>query len=390
MRNRKEAGRDRIEESNVRSQASSCRMRSAKLVCRAYQRRLLILLVILSLFLLGLLKGNIFKTDSYSLVWHVDPSHRKLVHSYVKSVLAKECRPSFISKKMEAKGSGPRPVTEPFLYKDTHLSEEVFRYPPPFGFLDLQHKLKEILNLLPNSSDQKSERKGCQRCVVIGNGGILRGLELGSLLNQFDVVIRLNSGPVRNFTQDVGNRTSIRMSYPEGSPRNWDDIDPQLIFLMVIYKSVDFNWLRAIITKEKMSLWDSLFFWQKVPDKIPIDPSQFRILNLEIIRETAMDLLHYSTPKRRLWGWDQNVPTLGVSALNLATYLCDEVSLAGFGYNLSQRGAPLHYYDNLPMTVMLDQGMHNVDRERAFLQSLVAAGTITDLTGGLHCSFCPR
>lgn len=30
----------------------------------------------------------------------------------------------------------------------------------------------------------------CQRCVVVGNGGILRGLELGALIDRFDVVIR--------------------------------------------------------------------------------------------------------------------------------------------------------------------------------------------------------
>lgn len=83
------------------------------------------------------------------------------------------------------------------------------------------------------------------------------------------------------------------------------------------------------------------------------------------------------------------MPTIGVSALGLASLLCDEVSLAGFGYNLSQKGAPLHYYDHLPMSTMLWQKSHNVDRETELLQSLVREGAITDLTGGIHCSFCP-
>lgn len=84
----------------------------------------------------------------------------------------------------------------------------------------------------------------------------------------------------------------------------------------------------------------------------------------------------------------QNVPTLGVSALNLASLLCDEVSLVGFGYNLSHLGVPLHYYDHLAVSCMEQQKMHNVNRETEFLQRLVRAGTITDLTGGVHCSFC--
>lgn len=80
---------------------------------------------------------------------------------------------------------------------------------------------------------------------------------------------------------------------------------------------------------------------------------------------------------------------MGLTALNLASLLCDEVSLAGFGYNLSQQGAPLHYYHHLPMTAMLKETSHNVDRETELLQSLVKEGVITDLTGGIHCSFCP-
>lgn len=83
------------------------------------------------------------------------------------------------------------------------------------------------------------------------------------------------------------------------------------------------------------------------------------------------------------------MPTIGVSALNLASLLCDEVSLAGFGYNVIQQGATLHYYDNLPISTMLQQPSHNVDSETELLQTLVEEGAITDLTGGINNSFCP-
>ncbi len=142
---------------------------------------------------------------------------------------------------------------------------------------------------------------------------------------------RLNSGPVRGFSADVGNRTSIRMSYPEGSPKVWEDMDSDLRFVAVIYKSVDFHWLRAMITKTSVVsaclrirqmivlisavclnvtchlsvAVDWLFFWKNVPESLPLKASQFRLLNPEIIRETALDLLHYSSVRERLWGWDQ-------------------------------------------------------------------------------------
>ncbi|KAF3693557.1 Lactosylceramide alpha-2,3-sialyltransferase [Channa argus] len=258
------------------------------------------------------------------------------VHKYVLSVLADKCYPSRMRQSLLARLPASSRETQPFLSKDAPLSKDLFLYPPPFGFRGLGGMVDDLLKLLPDYMPlaEKTPDK-CRRCVVVGNGGILRGLELGSLIDRFDTIIRLNSGPLGEFSVDVGNRTSIRMSYPEGMPNQWPDTDPQTLFAGVVYKRVDITWMSAMIRKSNV-----------------------------------------------------NVPTLGVCALNLASLLCDEVSLAGFGYNLSQKRAPLHYYDELHMSDMLQQKMHNVDRETELLNSLVKEGTITDLTAGIHCSFC--
>ncbi|XP_034453367.1 lactosylceramide alpha-2,3-sialyltransferase isoform X2 [Hippoglossus hippoglossus] len=321
------------------------------------------------------------------LKWHVSSVHRRLVHEYVHKVLEAQCRPGNTRKNLLTRLPASGHVTQPFLWKDMPLPDQLFLYPPPFGLKGVRSKVEDLLKLLENSHSAQPSDK-CRHCLVVGNGGILRGLELGRLIDRFDTIIRLNSGPLGEFSVDVGNRTSIRMSYPESTPLRWVDTDPHTLFVAVVYKSVDISWLSAMINKHTVSLWNRLFFWQKVPNQIPLELRRFRLLNPHVIRETAIDLLKYPPPRPRLWGWDQNVPTLGVSALNLASLLCDEVSLAGFGYNLSQQAAPLHYYDHLPMSAMLHQKMHNVDRETEFLQRLVREGTITDLTGGIHCSFC--
>lgn len=83
----------------------------------------------------------------------------------------------------------------------------------------------------------------------------------------------------------------------------------------------------------------------------------------------------------------QNVPTIGVIAVVLATHLCDEVSLAGFGYDLDQPKAPLHYFDNLCMAAMNLQTMHNVTTETRLLLKLVKGGVVQDLSGGVHREF---
>ena len=51
----------------------------------------------------------------------------------------------------------------------------------------------------------------------------------------------------------------------------------------------------------------------------------------------------------------QMVPTLGASAVVMALQLCDQVSLAGFGYDLQQPGARLHYYESLRMDAIKAQ-----------------------------------
>ncbi|XP_068451497.1 lactosylceramide alpha-2,3-sialyltransferase isoform X2 [Clinocottus analis] len=328
---------------------------------------------------------------SNPLEWHVNHAHKKRMHEHVRRVLASPCRPGGTRRSLLARLPASSHMTQAFLWKDIPPPDGLFWYPPPFGFKGLASKVENLLNQLPDSDSAPQAEKTsdeCRRCVVMGNGGILRGLELGQLINRFDTVIRLNSGPLGEFSVDVGNRTSIRMSYPEGTPLRWIDTDKHTLFVAVVYKGVDISWISAMINKLSVPLWDWIFFWQKVPDALALEPRRFRLLNPDVIREAALDLLQYPPPRLRLWGTDQNVPTMGVSALNLASLLCDEVSLAGFGYNLSQQGAPLHYYDKLSMAAMLKQTSHNVDKETELLRSLVKEGAIADLTGGIHCSFC--
>lgn len=58
---------------------------------------------------------------------------------------------------------------------------------------------------------------------------------------------RLNSGPLGEFSIDVGSKTNIRMSYPEGTPLHWVDTVPQTVFAGVVYKGVDISWMSAMI-----------------------------------------------------------------------------------------------------------------------------------------------
>lgn len=51
----------------------------------------------------------------------------------------------------------------------------------------------------------------------------------------------------------------------------------------------------------------------------------------------------------------QMVPTLGASAVVMALQVCDQVSLAGFGYDMQHPQSQLHYYEAVPMDAMKAQ-----------------------------------
>ncbi|XP_025783053.1 lactosylceramide alpha-2,3-sialyltransferase isoform X2 [Puma concolor] len=348
------------------------------------------ILLVFGVWILYILKLN-YTTEECDMKrrHYVDPDRVKRAQKYAQQVLQKECRPKFAKKSMaqlfEHRYSMDLP---PFVKEAPKVNEAEYKYDPPFGFRRFSSQVQSLLEILPeHDMPEHLKAKSCRRCVVIGSGGILHGLALGHALNQFDVVIRLNSAPVEGYSEHVGNKTTIRMTYPEGAPLSDLDYYSHDLFVAVLFKSVDFNWLQAMVKNETLPFWVRLFFWKQVAEKIPLQPKHFRILNPVIIKETAFDILQYSEPQSRFWGRDKNVPTIGVIAVVLATHLCDEVSLAGFGYDLNQPKTPLHYFDNLCMAAMNFQTMHNVTTETRFLLKLVKEGVVKDLSGGIHCEF---
>uniref|UniRef100_A0A2K6U0X4 Lactosylceramide alpha-2,3-sialyltransferase n=1 Tax=Saimiri boliviensis boliviensis TaxID=39432 RepID=A0A2K6U0X4_SAIBB len=294
-------------------------------------------LLVFGVWILYILKLN-YTTEECDMkkMHYVDPDRVKRAQKYAQQVLQKECRPKFAKTSMALLFEHRYSLDLlPFVRKAPKASEAESKYDPPFGFRKFSSKVQTLLELLPEHDlPEHLKAKTCRRCVVIGSGGILHGLKLGHTLNQFDVVIRLNSAPVEGYSEHVGNKTTIRMTYPEGAPLSDFEYYSNDLFVVVLFKSVDFNWLQAMVKNETL-----------------------------------------------------NVPTIGVIAVILATHLCDEVSLAGFGYDLNQPRTPLHYFDNQCMAAMNFQTMHNVTTETKFLLKLVKEGVVKDLSGGIHCEF---
>lgn len=250
---------------------------------------------------------------------------------------------------------------------------------PPLGLQGSEEHLAVALASLPQPDLPPSlGRDGsCRRCVVVGSGGVLHGSHLGPHIDQYDIIIRLNNAPVPGFERDAGSHTTIRLIYPEGAPRSANEYKKTNMVALVVFKSLDLDWLTSVVTKQPLSFWSKMWFWREVVDEIPLRPESFKILHPEIMHKTEEVLKKYALKQGSL------VPTLGASAVVMAMQLCDQVSLAGFGYDMQHPKDRLHYYETIPMDSMNAQLVHDIGAEKLFLRDLVAARAVTDLTGAL-------
>ncbi|XP_048861224.1 CMP-N-acetylneuraminate-beta-galactosamide-alpha-2,3-sialyltransferase 4-like isoform X3 [Brienomyrus brachyistius] len=208
----------------------------------------------------------------------------------------------------------------------------------------------------------------CRTCVVIGNGFIIKNTSLGNTINQYDVVIRINDGPVRGFEKDVGNKTTMRFFYPESAVSDPNvHNEPDTLMVLVPFKLVDLIWLRDILYNKKRIV--QLGFWKPPPRTWLGRSSQFRILDPFFMHHTASDLL--GTP----FNPDKPVcPTSGMLAVYVALNFCSVVHLAGFGYP-SDKNDLIHYFGRDTMDFMINSE-HNVTHEAQVLKRLEDHGVI--------------
>lgn len=76
----------------------------------------------------------------------------QLVHDHVLKVLEAQCHPNRTRERLFPQPPPSGHMTQPFLWKDAPLPDDLFLYPPPFGFQGLQSKVEELLKQVTTSS----------------------------------------------------------------------------------------------------------------------------------------------------------------------------------------------------------------------------------------------
>uniref|UniRef100_A0A665UKF3 Lactosylceramide alpha-2,3-sialyltransferase n=1 Tax=Echeneis naucrates TaxID=173247 RepID=A0A665UKF3_ECHNA len=262
-----------------------------------------------------------------------------------------------------------------FLDRNFKRLAKVSNYLPPFGFKTQERIIDSILTATKNYGlGEELDSASCKRCIIVGNGGILSNK---SLDYTFDSL--LNEAPVRGYGKDVGTKTTIRITYPEGAIQKPENYEKDSLFVFSAFKPLDFKWLRQMVFKEKLRGTEG--FWKSVAHYVPREPTEMRILNPYFIQEAAFQFI--GLPLNNGVMGKGNIPTLGTVAITMALHNCDEVAVAGFGYDMNTPQAPLHYYETVKMSAIKESWTHNISKEKEFLRKLVKANVITDLTNGI-------
>ncbi|KAF7250827.1 Type 2 lactosamine alpha-2,3-sialyltransferase [Varanus komodoensis] len=120
----------------------------------------------------------------------------------------------------------------------------------PYGIKKAERYFQMALSKLNNCGlfAEDDGSSSCKKCVVVGNGGVLRNRSLGETIDSYDVIIRMNNGPVLGYEEDVGRRTTFRLFYPESVFSDPIHYDPNTTAVLVVFKPHDLKWLWDLLS----------------------------------------------------------------------------------------------------------------------------------------------
>ncbi|XP_026201339.1 ST3 beta-galactoside alpha-2,3-sialyltransferase 3a isoform X2 [Anabas testudineus] len=163
------------------------------------------------------------------------------------------CKPGFAAAKMTVIYPKFTKLAPVFLDPNYKRFSRIGNFPPPFGVKSQETIIDHLLSLTKNYGlGEDLDSLNCKKCIIIGNGGILVNKSLGQKIDEYDVVVRLNGAPVKCFEKDVGSKTTLRITYPEGAIQKTEHYEDQSLFVLSAFKAQDFKWLRHMVYKQNL------------------------------------------------------------------------------------------------------------------------------------------
>lgn len=201
----------------------------------------------------------------------------------------------------------------PLLNQDNLLmSPETFKWwinlqGPTVPQIVYQTTVKKLFSIIPQNSIAIKKT-----CAVVGNSANLITSYYGKMIDNHDLVFRINKAPVKNYTKDVGSKTSYRFFYPE----SFHEFNkPKMKLIIVPFKILDLMWLVSVFTDGKIN-----FTYKKVPARISSHKNKIFVYH-PVFMKYVYD--NWLKPHGKY-------PSTGFLAIIFAAHFCETLDIYGF------------------------------------------------------------
>ncbi|XP_033986895.1 CMP-N-acetylneuraminate-beta-galactosamide-alpha-2,3-sialyltransferase 2-like isoform X1 [Trematomus bernacchii] len=238
---------------------------------------------------------------------------------------------------------------DPILTPENNISADDFKWYQRIqgdrrGFGVYNKTVNKVFEIFPRRNDSpKHSPNRCRTCAVVGNSGNLKGSHYGPLIDFHDIVIRINDGPTIGYERDVGNKTTHRVMFPVSAT----NLDNNTHLVLFPFKIRDLEWLIKTFTPSKNA-------------NSGLKANKDLVM---ILSPAFMNYVHLNWLERK-----GQYPSTGFLTLIFSIYMCDEVSVFGFGAD--SKGMWNHYFGEVHFSPRTKTGNHPGSVEAAKINEL--------------------
>ena len=225
---------------------------------------------------------------------------------------------------------------------------------------------------LPPDAPAIAKRYKWRKCAVVGNSGTLLDSQYGGIIDNHDIIFRMNQAPVKGYELYVGRKSTFRILNSLWSHRyshGYAPWDPGYEHLPLEKDAT------LILSRVAVPIFNELYeFWRKRRPDITLLMLNSRVV--AIIRQVLLDY------RARLCkaGYGPftggNTPSSGWVGVYLATQLCAKVNVYGFGVGeVGGKDVTYHYYQGYAAR-KFGTDVHSFDTETHLIKALSEAGKI--------------
>ncbi|XP_053938939.1 LOW QUALITY PROTEIN: alpha-N-acetylgalactosaminide alpha-2,6-sialyltransferase 2 [Cuculus canorus] len=259
----------------------------------------------------------------------------------------------------------------------------------PYGWQGLPYRVVgSTLQQLNTSANRHLFNKdafprGCIRCAVVGNGGILNGSRQGKAIDEHDLVFRINGAVIKGFEEDVGTKISFygfTVNTMKNSLIAYEEYGftqiPQgkdLRYIFIPSDARDYIMLKAAIQgspvpegSDKGDKPQKYFGPEASAEKFKLlHPDFLQYLTARFLRSALLNTQYGSL----------YMPSTGALMLLTALHTCDQVSAYGFITSNYEQFSD-HYYE-LEKKPLVFYANHDMMLEAMLWRSLHRAGIMS-------------